>query len=71
MLTEPLRLNFYRLGTKLYNKPLPGCEGFRPRSAKYWECYLRHMTLTIYHYSGTTKMGPYWDPEAVVDPQLR
>lgn len=36
-----------------------------------WECMIRHYTTTIYHPVGTAKMGPYWDPEAVVDPQLR
>jgi len=31
----------------------------------------RHYTVTIYHHSGTAKMGPASDPEAVVDPRLR
>ncbi|KOX67574.1 Glucose dehydrogenase [acceptor], partial [Melipona quadrifasciata] len=37
----------------------------------YWECVVRHYTLTVYHPVGTCKMGPSTDPEAVVDPQLR
>lgn len=36
-----------------------------------WECMIRHYTLTIYHPVGTVKMGPYSDPGAVVDPELR
>ncbi|XP_075157538.1 glucose dehydrogenase [FAD, quinone]-like [Haematobia irritans] len=37
----------------------------------YWECYIRHFTMTIYHVSGTAKMGPKHDKSAVVDPRLR
>lgn len=31
----------------------------------------RQYTVTIYHHSGTAKMGPPNDPTAVVDPRLR
>lgn len=31
----------------------------------------RHYTTTIYHYSGTAKMGPPTDPEAVVNHELK
>ncbi|KAB7495957.1 Glucose dehydrogenase [FAD, quinone] [Armadillidium nasatum] len=60
-----------KLGARLYNRPIKGCKDYRIHSDKYWECFLRHITLTIYHYSGTAKMGPYWDPDAVVNPELR
>merc|ERR1712071_106355 len=30
-----------------------------------------HSSSTLYHPVGTCKMGPHWDPHAVVDPQLR
>ena len=33
--------------------------------------YFRHYTVTIYHHTGTAKMGPANDPTAVVDPRLR
>ncbi|XP_042883199.1 glucose dehydrogenase [FAD, quinone]-like [Penaeus japonicus] len=62
---------FREFGARLFDLPLPGCESFEWLSEAYWECYIRHLTFTIYHYSGTAKMGPYWDPHAVVDPMLR
>lgn len=62
---------FQKFGAKLFDLPMPGCEGFVFGSDSYWDCFARHLTLTIFHYCGTAKMGPYWDPESVVDPQLR
>ncbi|ROT76117.1 Glucose dehydrogenase [Penaeus vannamei] len=62
---------FREFGARLFDLPLPGCESFEVTSEAYWECYIRHLTFTIYHYCGTAKMGPYWDPNAVVDPKLR
>ena len=40
------------------------------KSDKYWECYVRQLTLTMYHPVGTCKMGR--DPnDSVVDSKLR
>jgi glucose 1-dehydrogenase (FAD, quinone) len=47
------------------------CRKFRKFSDDFWGCLARHYTQTIYHPSGTTKMGPRNDRMAVVDPQLR
>lgn len=41
------------------------------RSDAYWECITRHLATTVYHPSGTCKMGSADDKTAVVDPQLR
>ncbi|MGH8434871.1 MAG: choline dehydrogenase [Pseudomonas sp.] len=41
------------------------------RSDKELDAWARRVTETGYHASGTCKMGPSDDPEAVVDPQLR
>lgn len=60
-----------RLDARLQDTPIPGCTQFKPYSDEYFECFIRHITLTIYHYSGTCKMGPRSDPDAVVDDRLR
>ncbi|KAH8245563.1 hypothetical protein KR032_012087 [Drosophila birchii] len=62
---------FRDIGARLLDKVVPGCEQHKWRSTEYWQCYARHFTLTIYHYSGTAKMGPRTDPSAVVDARLR
>lgn len=59
-----------RVNAKLWAKPIPGCEHLQFNSDNYWKCAVRHLTLTIYHLSGTCKMGPVGDPTAVVDPRL-
>ncbi|XP_022908663.1 glucose dehydrogenase [FAD, quinone]-like [Onthophagus taurus] len=49
----------------------PQCSHIPEYTDQYFECMIRLYTVTIYHPVGTAKMGPYWDREAVVDPQLR
>lgn len=56
---------------ELVRVDIPGCASMVYESDPYWECYIRHMASTLYHPSGTAKMGPDTDPEAVVDPRLR
>jgi len=58
------------LGARLNEIPLPGCSSFPFDSKRYWECYIRHLTLTTYHPVGTCKMGPKSDTAAVVNPNL-
>lgn len=62
---------FKKFGTNVYGKVLPGCESQSFGSDSYLECVARYLSATIYHYSGTAKMGPLDDPEAVVDPELK
>lgn len=50
---------------------LLGCSHIEFDKPGYWECYVRHMTSTIYHPTSSCKMGPDSDPEAVVDARLR
>lgn len=47
------------------------CDKFEFESDDYWKCYISYFATTLYHPSGTCKMGPSTDPEAVVDPRLR
>lgn len=40
-------------------------------SDDYWRCVARYYSQTIYHPTGTCKMGPYHDHMAVVNAQLK
>ncbi|KAL9878214.1 glucose dehydrogenase [FAD, quinone] [Glossina fuscipes fuscipes] len=62
---------FQRFGSRLHNIPLPGCRHLEFNTDSYWACCLKQFTFTIYHPTGTCKMGPNWDPTAVVDSRLR
>lgn len=50
---------------------VPECSSFGFPSLDYWRCFARYYTLTIYHPSGTCKMGPSTDKMAVVDARLK
>lgn len=62
---------FKRFESELNSQRFPGCKHIPMFTDQYWECMIRFYSVTIYHPVGTCKMGPYSDPEAVVDPQLR
>nr|XP_023011604.1 glucose dehydrogenase [FAD, quinone]-like [Leptinotarsa decemlineata] len=62
---------FRKLGTKQYEKPIPGCENHIFDTDNYWECALRSMSVTLHHQIATCKMGPEGDREAIVDSWLR
>lgn len=62
---------FRRINATAIRATVDQCWDLEYGTDAYWECYVRHVTLTIYHYSGTCKMGPATDPEAVVDERLR
>lgn len=51
--------------------PAPGCESFNVSTDEYFGCLARNFPQTLWHYTGTCKMGPKSDRMAVVDPQLR
>ncbi|XP_018377167.1 PREDICTED: glucose dehydrogenase [FAD, quinone]-like [Trachymyrmex cornetzi] len=57
--------------SKLSNYTYTECNDYEYDSDAYWECALRITTSTIFHYSGTCKMGARGDPTAVVDPKLK
>ena len=60
-----------KLGTKVEHGKISFCSQHKFRSVAYWECVTRHLAVTVYHHSGTCKMGSANDPSSVVDPQLR
>ncbi|XP_013199609.2 glucose dehydrogenase [FAD, quinone] [Amyelois transitella] len=46
-----------KIGAYINPMPFPGCERYLIFSDQYWECYIRHLTLTSYHPVGTCAMG--------------
>lgn len=60
-----------KYNAQLLKTVLPGCKQHKFDSDDYWKCYARHFSFTIYHQTGTCKMGPSGDPTAVVDARLR
>ncbi|XP_013103308.1 glucose dehydrogenase [FAD, quinone]-like [Stomoxys calcitrans] len=61
-----------KINAQVLAKPIPECQKYGAiNSRPYLECYARFFTFTIFHQSGTVKMGPKWDRQAVVDPRLR
>ncbi|XP_053617639.1 glucose dehydrogenase [FAD, quinone]-like isoform X2 [Plodia interpunctella] len=61
-----------KVGTKLYDVPIEDCLEYGPfGSDAYFACQAQMFTFTIYHQSGTCKMGVKGDPTAVVDHRLK
>lgn len=60
---------FKKIGARLRDHKVPGCEELQ--GDEYWVCYIRTITSTIYHPSGTCKMGATDDASAVVGPELK
>ncbi|KAL1453732.1 hypothetical protein WDU94_010048 [Cyamophila willieti] len=65
--TEP----FQSIGSKLVDRPIPGCKHLPFGSDEYWVCCVKQLTMQTHHQCGTCKMGPSSDPTAVVDPRLK
>ena len=55
---------FAKAGAEVWG-PDPYCGHLHFKSGEYWECYVKHMSCTIYHPVGTCAMG------TVVDQRLR
>lgn len=62
---------FQKYGSQLHRNPMLGCKHLEFGTDGYWACCIQTMTMQMHHQSGTCKMGPDWDRNAVVDPQLK
>ncbi|XP_037031222.1 glucose dehydrogenase [FAD, quinone]-like [Bradysia coprophila] len=63
-----------KIGAKLTPELFPGCESHGNSDKDndaYWECYIRHVTQTMWHYTSTCRMGFPLDKNTVVDATLR
>ncbi|XP_075973734.1 glucose dehydrogenase [FAD, quinone]-like [Anticarsia gemmatalis] len=49
----------------------PGCEQFEIFTDSYFDCYIKHLTLTSYHPIGTCSMGLPTSKNSVVDTSFR
>lgn len=56
-----------KLGAKFNSKPMPGCEKLDFDSDLYWDCYIRHMTMSMFHPVGTCRMGEHNSSKTVVE----
>ncbi|XP_050353049.1 glucose dehydrogenase [FAD, quinone]-like [Nymphalis io] len=66
------QVSMKKIGTKVYDVPIADCLKYGPfGSDAYFACQAQMFTFTIYHQSGTCKMGAKTDPTAVVDSRLR
>lgn len=71
-LVEPSKADALKKYDSQFNQTsVPGCEEHSFGSDEYWTYYTRRETFAIFHHTGTCKMGPDSDPEAVVDHVLR
>ncbi|CAG9765096.1 unnamed protein product [Ceutorhynchus assimilis] len=58
---------FKSFGAEFNQVIFPGCSNYIFDTKDYWECYIRHLTITAYHPIGTCRMGKTEDPTTVVD----
>jgi len=63
----PLR----KFDSRLHDASFPNCQTLPRHTDVYWECMVRHYTVSTHHPVGTAKMGPEGDKSAVVDPKLQ
>ena len=53
------------IGARPNSNVIRECAEHGMHTDAYWRCQARHYTMTIYHPTGTCKMGPAADPMAV------
>ncbi|XP_073833666.1 glucose dehydrogenase [FAD, quinone]-like [Musca autumnalis] len=60
-----------KLGVRLHEIPVPGCEMHPFASDDYWRCSIRTMSYTLHHQVATCRMGPEADKTTVVNAKLQ
>lgn len=63
--------SFKKHKPELLDLKLPQCSSYKFGTDDYFKCSFKTIGTTLYHYSGTAKMGPDSDPTAVVNPRLK
>lgn len=63
--------SLHKLGAHMADHPVHGCEKHEFNTEDYWKCAVRTLSVSMNDYTGTCKMGPHTDKEAVVDHQLK
>lgn len=62
---------FRAINATLIDPQLKGCKEHKFLTKECWQCYIRHLTASMSHPSGTAKMGNPKEPDTVVDNNLR
>jgi len=60
-----------QVGVTLDREPIKECKSHKFGSDSYWECWARQHTTTVWHPTGTCRMGKIDDKTAIVDPTLK
>ncbi|RZC43187.1 GMC oxred C domain containing protein, partial [Asbolus verrucosus] len=60
-----------KLGIAINHHPIYGCEDTEFGSDHYWKCAIKYLVVPTEDVSGTARMGPATDSEAVVDNKLK
>jgi len=75
VIKETLKLSktqaLQKFGSRLHDIPIPACKDLEFSSDDYWRCAAKQTATGTWHLSGTCKMGPNSDPDAVVDSRLK
>lgn len=58
-------------GARFYDKQVPECKYLPLFTDEYWDCLIKQYTMTIYHMSGSCKMGKSEDQFSVVNHELK
>lgn len=60
-----------KLNLEINDHSVAGCEEHKWGTDEYWKCAIRHLTVSLRHQTGTARMGPKTDQDAVVDNNLK